>query len=103
MRISSAGVLGGGAWGTALALVCARAGLKTHLWIREAEALQAIARTGQNTPFLPGVDLGEGVVATGDMADLAAQINLAMERVIARCPQQYLWGYARYKSPRSAA
>lgn len=40
---------------------------------------------------------------SGDMADLAAQINLAMERVIARCPQQYLWGYARYKSPRSAA
>ncbi len=39
----------------------------------------------------------------GDMSELTAQINLAMERVIARCPQQYLWGYARYKSPRSAA
>ena len=72
MRISSAGVLGGGAWGTALALVCARAGLKTHLWIRETEALAAIAQTGQNTPFLPGIDLGQGVIVTGDMADLAA-------------------------------
>ena len=72
MRISSAGVLGGGAWGTALALVCARAGLTTRLWVRETDALQAIAQTGQNTPFLPGVDLGEGVIATGDMADLAA-------------------------------
>ena len=40
---------------------------------------------------------------SGDMAELTAQINLAMERVIARCPQQYLWGYARYKSPRPAA
>ena len=75
MKISSAGVLGGGAWGTALALVCARAGLKTHLWIREAEALQAIARTGQNTPFLPGVDLGEGVVATGDDAHHHARVG----------------------------
>ncbi|MEN9473299.1 MAG: hypothetical protein RIS48_19 [Pseudomonadota bacterium] len=38
-----------------------------------------------------------------DMSELTAQINLAMERVIGLCPQQYLWGYARYKSPRSAA
>ncbi len=33
-------------------------------------------------------------------AESAAAINRAMERLIARCPQQYLWGYARYKSPR---
>ncbi|MEO0004109.1 MAG: hypothetical protein RLZZ22_1801 [Pseudomonadota bacterium] len=39
----------------------------------------------------------------GDMGELVNQINLAMERVIARCPRQYLWGYARYKSPRPAA
>lgn len=30
----------------------------------------------------------------------AACINRAMERLIAMCPQQYLWGYARYKTPR---
>lgn len=30
----------------------------------------------------------------------ATLINRAMERLIARCPQQYLWGYARYKTPR---
>jgi KDO2-lipid IV(A) lauroyltransferase len=28
------------------------------------------------------------------------QINQAMERLIAQCPSQYLWGYARYKAPR---
>ena len=72
MTFSSAGVIGGGAWGTALALVCARAGLETRLWVRETEALKAIAETGQNTPFLAGVDLGDQVTATGDMADLAA-------------------------------
>lgn len=72
MTFSSAGVIGGGAWGTALALVCARAGLETRLWVRETEALAAIAETGQNTPFLPGIDLSDQVTATGDMADLAA-------------------------------
>lgn len=29
-----------------------------------------------------------------------AQINTAMEHLIRRCPQQYLWAYARYKAPR---
>ena len=32
----------------------------------------------------------------------AAQCNRAMEALILRCPQQYLWGYARYKQPRAA-
>lgn len=30
-------------------------------------------------------------------------INAAMERLVLRCPRQYLWGYARYKSPRGLA
>jgi len=35
-------------------------------------------------------------------AESAAIINRAMERLIRQCPQQYLWGYNRYKQPRSA-
>ncbi len=41
---------------------------------------------------------------TEDLSDLpeqaARQINAAMERLVRECPQQYLWGYARYKQPR---
>jgi KDO2-lipid IV(A) lauroyltransferase len=36
-------------------------------------------------------------------AESAAAINQAMERLVRRCPQQYLWGYDRYKKPRLAA
>ncbi len=36
-----------------------------------------------------------------DAALAAAQINGAMERVVRQCPEQYLWGYARYKQPRA--
>jgi KDO2-lipid IV(A) lauroyltransferase len=35
-----------------------------------------------------------------DAAGAAAQVNAQMERLIRECPQQYLWGYARYKQPR---
>jgi KDO2-lipid IV(A) lauroyltransferase len=34
-------------------------------------------------------------------AESAAAVNRAMERLILRRPQQYLWGYDRYKTPRS--
>lgn len=36
-----------------------------------------------------------------DAVQAAAQINRAMEDIIRQCPQQYLWGYARYKQPRA--
>ena len=36
----------------------------------------------------------------GDVAQAVAVINRAMEDLIRQCPQQYLWGYARYKAPR---
>ena len=41
----------------------------------------------------------DGPLAT-DAAVAAAQINAAMQRLVLECPQQYLWGYARYKAPR---
>ncbi len=40
---------------------------------------------------------------SADMAVAAAQINQAMEGLIMQKPQQYLWGYARYKKPKGAA
>ena len=39
-----------------------------------------------------------------DQLDVAVvQINQAMEHLIRQCPEQYLWGYARYKQPRAEA
>jgi KDO2-lipid IV(A) lauroyltransferase len=38
-----------------------------------------------------------------DLDVAVVQINQAMERMIMGCPAQYLWGYARYKSPRQDA
>ena len=81
----SAGVIGGGAWGTALAQVCARAGLAATIWAREAEVVQAINADRQNALFLPGVDLDEAISATGDPADLAGA-----DIILAVAPAQHL-------------
>ena len=69
--IRTAGVIGAGAWGTALAQVCARAGLDTTLWAREAEVVEAIRERRENTLFLPGVELHESLTVTSDFAALA--------------------------------
>lgn len=74
-----AGVIGAGAWGTALAQVTARAGLETVLWAREEEVVTSAAETRENTAFLPGVRLEDGVQVSGDMAALAdADLILAV-------------------------
>jgi len=70
--LKSIGVVGGGAWGTALACVAARAGRNVHLWARETEVVDAINATNENTMFLPGVSLPEKIRATGDLAALAS-------------------------------
>jgi KDO2-lipid IV(A) lauroyltransferase len=38
-----------------------------------------------------------------DLATAVLQINMAMESLIRQCPDQYLWGYARFKQPRREA
>jgi glycerol-3-phosphate dehydrogenase (NAD(P)+) len=80
-----AGVIGGGAWGTALAQVCARAGLEPLLWAREPEVVDAVNARHQNALFLPGVALEPAVRATHELAELAAG-----DLVLAVAPAQHL-------------
>lgn len=67
MRI---GVIGGGAWGTALAQVAARGG-EVLLWAREPDVVESINGRHENLTFLPGVPLSPDIRATGLLADLA--------------------------------
>jgi glycerol-3-phosphate dehydrogenase (NAD(P)+) len=65
------GVIGGGAWGTALAQVAA-AGGEVLLWAREPEVVTAINEGHENSLFLPGVSLSPAIRATATLADLNA-------------------------------
>lgn len=67
--LATIGVLGGGAWGTALAQVAA-AGGPTLLWARDPATVAAIAAT-RVSPRLPGVALSRSIRATTDLAALA--------------------------------
>ncbi len=79
-------VLGGGAWGTALAdLLCAK-GVVTRLWAREAEVVQSIGEEGENRLFLPGVRLCPRLKASSD----AAWVLDGAEVVLVVVPSQFL-------------
>ncbi|HEY0311801.1 MAG TPA: NAD(P)H-dependent glycerol-3-phosphate dehydrogenase [Allosphingosinicella sp.] len=64
------GILGGGAWGTALAQVCAEGG-ETLLWAREPEVVETVNARHENALFLAGVPLDPAIRATSDLRDLA--------------------------------
>jgi glycerol-3-phosphate dehydrogenase (NAD(P)+) len=65
------GVIGAGAWGTALAAMLASDGSRVTLWAREPELVAEINARRTNTPYLPGVPLPECITATQHMARLA--------------------------------
>ena len=55
MKIDSVGIVGGGAWGTALAQTMRHAGREVCLWAREAEIVEGINRHHVNDEFLRGI------------------------------------------------
>jgi glycerol-3-phosphate dehydrogenase (NAD(P)+) len=72
MTVTSIGIIGAGAWGTALATVAARAGLPVRLWARNPGVVSVMAGEHENTARLPGIVLPEGIVPTSSRSDLAA-------------------------------
>ena len=65
------GVIGGGAWGTALAVTARRAGRDVVLWARESEVVAAINRVHENPLFLPGLPLDPAIAATIELGEAA--------------------------------
>ncbi len=70
-EVASIAVVGGGAWGTALANAAALAGRDVVLWLRDADAADRMAATRANERYLPGVALHPRVAPTADLERLA--------------------------------
>ncbi len=65
------GIIGAGAWGTALAMVARRAGRDVTLWAREPEVVAAVNGQNRNPVYLPDITLDRGIVATADLMQAA--------------------------------
>jgi len=80
------GVIGDGAWSTAVAMLLARNGHSVKVWGVFPEYLQEISETRNNRKFLPGIDIPYEVEFTDDVAELVNGIGLLVEGV----PTRYL-------------
>ncbi|MEC9150855.1 MAG: 2-dehydropantoate 2-reductase N-terminal domain-containing protein, partial [Pseudomonadota bacterium] len=67
----SVGVIGAGAWGTALAQMLASDGRDVLIWAREAELVAEINSARTNSLFLPSATLSDTIRATGDLGEMA--------------------------------
>jgi glycerol-3-phosphate dehydrogenase (NAD(P)+) len=87
-------IIGGGAWGTALAVVARRAGRDVRIWALEPEVVSAINGQHRNTVYLPDVSLDPAIGASGDM------ISVAMADIILLVsPAQHLRGVCATLAP----
>jgi len=93
-------VLGGGAWGTALALAMLRAGHAVRLWARNAETVAAIRRGG-NPRYLPGIAMEPGIEATADLGVALADADCVLAVVPAQSLRSVL-GQAKPHMPAGA-
>jgi glycerol-3-phosphate dehydrogenase (NAD(P)+) len=88
------GIVGAGAWGTALAVVCVRAGHEVALWGRDPATVQRIADRRINEVYLPGIALSAAIRPTATIAELrdAGTVLLAvpaqrLRAVVAQLPE----------------
>ena len=84
-EINRIGIVGAGAWGTALAVATQAAGRDVVLWARESTVVSAINEQHRNTMFLPDAELDPSIKATSDYADIAA-----CDAVLLVAPAQFL-------------
>jgi glycerol-3-phosphate dehydrogenase (NAD(P)+) len=84
------GIIGGGAFGTAMACVLRRSGHAPLVWAREAEVAAAINRDAVNPLFLAGVRLLPGITATNDIAAATREQDFILMAV----PAQHVRGVA---------
>jgi len=71
MSAPAIGVVGAGAWGTALAQMLSSDGREVALWALEDGLADAINTTRRNALYLPTADLNPAIRATGNLADMA--------------------------------
>ena len=94
-EIKNIAIIGGGAWGTALADIMAQAGRKVKLYTRDEGLAASINATHINNVYLPGANLSPNLIATADAADAVKNAQL----VLLATPAQYVRSLLKTLTP----
>jgi glycerol-3-phosphate dehydrogenase (NAD(P)+) len=71
-------IIGGGSWGTALAVVLAPKFDQVRLWMHEADLAEKVSSTRQNDAFLPGIRLPDSVTVTTALSDSVQDAGIVL-------------------------
>ncbi len=93
------GVLGAGAWGSALAKIIADNGHQVTLWGRDGGLLEAIRESGENTRYLPGVPLPHLHRLEGDLARAIESAEILVVAVPSRGVRQVVNQITEFEGP----
>ncbi|WP_423230245.1 NAD(P)H-dependent glycerol-3-phosphate dehydrogenase [Caloranaerobacter ferrireducens] len=72
------GVLGGGSWGTALALLLANKGYHVDLWVRDIDQCNYMKEARENKKYLPNVKLSDNINVTNDIEEAVYRKNIIL-------------------------
>jgi glycerol-3-phosphate dehydrogenase (NAD(P)+) len=89
MALQSVGIVGAGAWGTALAVTSRRAGRDVLIWAREPETVADINQKHRNETYLPGVKLDPAIESTARLNEVAT-----CDLLLIATPAQHVRGIA---------
>jgi len=97
MPFDRIGVIGAGAWGTALGLACARAGRRVTLWDNDAANLAQL-KAKRESLFLPGIRVDDAIRIADSLAEAAA-----LQAILLVVPAQAVRAAATMLAPHLAA
>ena len=93
------GVVGGGAWGTALAKLLADKGFVLDLWVFESEVREQIEKNRENKIFLPDVKLPENIIPSNDIEIVVKEKDLVLVVVPSHCMRDVAGQMKNFISP----
>lgn len=96
------GIVGGGSWGTAMAMHCASVGMSVNLWVYEEDLARRMADTRENDVYLPDAALPDNIQITNSYADCLTGSQMVMSVVPSHVARE-VWGEAHSYLPVDAA
>lgn len=95
---TSMGIVGGGSWGTALAIHCASVGMSVSLWVYEEDLARRMAETRENDVYLPNATLPGAIRVTHSFEDCLAGTQMVMSVVPSHLSRE-VWSEAHSYLP----
>ena len=96
-------VLGGGGWGTALAVHLAKLGKDVRLWARDASVIDEIATRRSNQTYLPGIDIPESVHPTSDLGRALHEVSCVVSAVPSHGTRDVIRSVQAFVSPQAVS